>query len=303
MGLDTTAFRVGLLMSIPPDRPQIKGLRDGLKEAGYIEESNLELQMPLCDTVDQLQAVARSYRGSKINVIVTTGGVETRVAKNFAGGVFTVFMPVTDPVNSGFVKSLSHPGTTMTGIAFTGDIREHGKQFQIFKQIVPSLRGVAVLYDKRHPAAAASLGEMRKVATYLKTSTFEIPVKSIAEARNKLSSLDGTMVNGVFLICSSLFADPTELGILAKKKKLAFHSCTIDHVEKGITLFAYARDFYAIGRRGAWYVDRILKGAKPEDLPVESPMKFELVINLQTAREIGILIPSQMLQQADKVIR
>jgi ABC-type uncharacterized transport system substrate-binding protein len=300
---EARVYQVGLLTQISAERPQIHGLREGLREAGYVEGKNLALQMPLSSSFTQLQSVARSYKQAKVDVIVTTGGVETSVAKDIAQEIPTVFMPVIDPVESGFVKSLSHPGTNMTGLSFTGDLREHGKQLEIFKEIMPNLRQLNVLYDDRHPAAVVSLRKIRTVAAYLKIRLSEKPVDSMIAAERVVSLLPESKFRGIYLLCSSLFADPTKPAEMAKKRKIPFHSCTSDQVTNGAALFAYARDFYAIGHRGAWYVDRILKGARAEDLPVEVPTRFELVINLKVAHEIGLTIPPEVLQRADKVIR
>jgi putative ABC transport system substrate-binding protein len=196
-------------------------------------------------------------------------------------------MPVTTPVKLGLVQSIARPGTNMTGIAFGGDVREHGKSLEIFKEIVPALRAVAITYDIRHPVAEAVLGVIRRVAKHLRLRLREIPVRTIAQAAQAIANIQEDKPNGIYVVCSSIFADFAPLATIARRRQLPLHSCTSEAVRDGQGLFAYARDLYAIGRRGAWYVDRILKGSRPESLLVEIPTKFELVINLKIATRGG----------------
>ena len=191
----------------------------------------------------------------------------------------------------------------MTGISFTANVREYRKQLEIFTELIPNLRSLAVLYDGRHPAAMISLGEIRRVAAYLKIRLSEMPVKTIQEAEQVVSSIQKSRIDGIYLVCPSLFADVTKPAEIAKRRKMPFHACTLDAVISGAALFAYSRDFYAIGHRGAWYVDRIFKGRRPQDLPVETATKFELAINLKTPNAIGATNRPEVLRRADEVIK
>ena len=166
----------------------------------------------------------------------------------------------------------------MTGIAFPGDVKEHGKGLQMFKEVVPTATRIVVLYDDRHPASTISIRELRRVAYHLGVELSYLPVKSISDAERAVSSIKESEVEGVFPICTSLFADPTKPATVAKRIKMPFHSCNTDHVIRGTIPFTYARDYYSIGRRGAWYVDQILTGAKPHQLPVEIPLSMTLLL-------------------------
>jgi putative ABC transport system substrate-binding protein len=212
-------------------------------------------------------------------------------------------MPAIDPIESGFVKSLSRPGTNMTGISFTANVRKYGKQLEIFAELIPNLRSLVVLYDGRHPAAMISLGEIRKVAAYSKNPIVRNACKDNSGSRAGRIIHQKSRIDGIYLVCSSLFADVTKPAEIAKRRKMPFHACTLDAVISGAALFGYSRDFYAIGHRGAWYVNRLLKDRRPQDLPVETGTKFELAINLKTANAIGAKIPPEVLRRADEVIK
>jgi putative ABC transport system substrate-binding protein len=295
--------RVGVLMLIKPDRPQLQGLRDGLKDAGYIEGENLQLDMPALRTADELRVLTSDYVKHKVNVIVATGNIETNIAKEIAQELPIVFMPASDPITAGFVKSFPRPGTHLTGIAFIRDLDSYGKQLEVFKEVVPSLSKLAVLYDARSTPSPYTKGldQIKKVASNLSITIDERPIREINQAEKIAASFSRNTVDGVFVLCSSLFGSSPEAIIArATEKKLPLFACGWTH--QG-ALSSFALDLYQVGRRGGWYVSQILKGAKPADLPVEVPLKYELTINLKTARAIGLKIPSEVLQRADKVIK
>lgn len=298
------AYRVGVFMTERPDLPQLKGLRDGLQEAGYIEGKNLILDLIVRKSHDGLRAVAHDYIKQRVDAIVTTGGAETAIVKEATDKIPIIFMPAGEPVRSGFVRSLASPGTNLTGLTFYTDLEANGKQLEVFKEVVLGLRRVVVLYDNRkeNPTPAMSLAAVRKVAAHLALQLVEIPVKSVAETEKTVSSLSKETMSGVFIICGSLFSALKKIATIAIKKRLPLFGCGASQVAEERVLLTYAPDLYYIGYRGAWYVDRILKGAKPQHLPVETPTKFELVINLDTAKKIGLTIPPEVLIRADKVI-
>jgi putative ABC transport system substrate-binding protein len=300
---ETKLRRIGVLMLIKPDRPQLQGLRDGLKEAGYIEGQNLTLDMRTVQNAEELRSLAKKYVKQEVNVVVTTGNAETNVAKEITQQLPIVFMPASDPITAGFVKSFSRPGANLTGIALIRDLDSYGKQLQIFKETIPFLGKLAVLYDSRSNDSPYTIGleQLKKVAAKLAITIDERPIREIHEADKAVASLSRKNADGVFVLCSSLFGSGPE-AIIARaiEKQLPLFSCGWTH--QG-ALVSYSLDLYQVGRRGGWYVSQILKGAKPTDLPVEVPLKYELAINLQTANTIGIKIPPEVLQRADKVIR
>ena len=299
-------YHVGVLA--PPgkveERPHIRGLRDGLKESGYLEGKNLLLDLPNVKTYDELRPIAKGYAEKKVNIIVTQGGTSTGIAKEATKEIPIVFIwGIPDPVQSGFVKSWARPETNITGVtSFTGP-EIAGKRLELFKEAVPSLRRVALLHNARgeNPAHAKELAVVREAAPHLGLKLIEKPAKSVSDVDEALRTLSKQTVDGIFIIQSGLFIEPCErIAGIAMQKRLPLAGC--EAVEQGV-LLSYYPDGYRIGHRGAWYVDRILKGTKPQDLPVEAPMKFEFIINLKTAKQIGLTIPPNVLVRADKVIR
>lgn len=294
---------VGVLMLVKEDRPLILGLRDGLKAAGLIEGQNLQLEMPAPQTRATLGILARKFLQQKVNVIVATGNVETEIAKKVAQDVPIVFMPASDPITAGFVKSFVRPGTNLTGISLIRDFDFYGKQLEIFREVIPSLTKVAVLYDARDGESVYEKGlqRLKRVASNFAIAVKDMPVREIGDAEKNMASLSKKSVDGVFVICSSLFGSgPGAVITLATQKKLPLFGC--DWVSQG-SLASLTLDFYQIGRRGSWYVEQILNGAKPSELPVEVPQKYELTINLETAKKIGIKVSPEILQQADRIIQ
>jgi len=299
-------YRAGVLMIGSPDIPEMKGLRDGLKEAGYVEGKNLLLDIPAKETHDELRPIAKAYIEKKFDVIIAIGATAPLIARDLTREIPIVFVGATDPIGSGLVKSVARPETNVTGVARATDVEMQGKRLEIFKEAVPTLRRVAVLYNARgeNPGHANSLALVQKVAPALGLKLIEKPVKSAADIERALTSVSKDTTDGIFIICSSLFRDPIKkIAAVAMQKRLALAGCRLpDVTEQGI-LLTYGSDPYRMGYRGAWYVDRILKGTKPQDLPVEAPTYFELVINLKTAKQIGLTIPPNVLARADRVIR
>jgi putative tryptophan/tyrosine transport system substrate-binding protein len=259
--------------------------------------------MPTVRKPNELRSHATGYVRQKMDVIVTTGTFETGIAKETTQQLPIVFMPVADPINAGFVQSFPRPGTNLTGLALIRDVDSYGKQLEIFKEVVPSIGKLVIIYDARSENHLASKGaaQLKKVASHLNVTVDQKPVREIREAEKVVASLSNSSADGIFVTCSSLFGGGLE-GIitLAIEKKLPLFSC--GWTPQG-GLISLSLDFYQVGRRGGWYVDQILKGAKPQDLPVEVPLKYELAINLKTAQRIGIRIPTEVLQRADKVIK
>jgi putative ABC transport system substrate-binding protein len=288
-------------------QPQVNGLRDGLEELKYIEGENLNWQRIDGGTSAELGANLKSLlQRQRADVLVALGTTETNVAKDIAPSIPMVFLPAADPVKSGFVRSLASPGTNLTGLTFFTDNENLGKQLEVFKQVVPSLDKVRVLFDSRLKSSALSENWKRLavVASWLGIHLTQMPVASAAEASSKIASLPNpAMSAGVFVFCSGLFKDAEGLAAAATKRKLPLFGCNAFQVAEQSVLLSYAPDLYSLGYRGAWFVDRIFKGAKPKDLPVETPRKFELVINSKVASEIGLRIAPEMLMLADRVFR
>jgi putative ABC transport system substrate-binding protein len=298
-------YSVGVLA--PPgkveERRNIKGLRAGLAEAGYVEGKNLQLNIPNVKTYDELRPIAKDYVGNKADVIVTQGGTATAMAREATKEIPIVFIfGIADPVQAGFVKSLARPGANTTGLSSFTDPELSGKRLELFKEAVPRLRRIALLYNARgeNPGHAMSLAVLRETAPKLGLTLNEKPAKSVGDVDEVLGTLSKENTDGIFIIGSGLFTEPCKKIInIATQKRLPVYGCG---GEQG-ALLSYTPDEYRMGQRGGWYVDKILKGTLAADLPVEQPIKFELVINLKTAKQIGLAIPPNVLARADRVIK
>jgi putative ABC transport system substrate-binding protein len=285
--------------------PQVRGLYDGLEEAGYVNGKNLKIQNVRAENAQQLNQLLNGLVRQTVDVIVTTSANETVVARQATRTIPIIFVPSIDPVGMGFVKSRAIPDSNLTGLSFTRDIEDNGKQLLLFKQVVPTLRKVITFYDGQTSALSFPkvLDSINRVAQALKIQISQHPASSSADAARFLSRMPRNTIDGVFVICSAAFSRMTQLAERATEKSTPLFGCTTTHVLEEGALMTYTPDMYYIGYRGAWYVNRILKGAKPQELPVETPTKFELVVNLKTARRIGVTIPPEVLILADRVFQ
>ncbi len=288
-------------------QPQMNGLRDGLEELKYIEGENLNWRRIDGETSEELRGNLQALlQRQRADVLVPLGTTETNIAKDIAPKIPIVFLPAADPVKSGFVRSLASPGTNLTGLTFFTGSENLGKQLEVFKQVVPSLDKVKVLFDSRLKSSAfgESWKRLAVVASWLGIHLTATPVMSAAETSSKIVSLPDSVTNtGIFILCSGLFKDVGDLAAAATKRKLPLFGCNGFQVAEQGVLLSYAPDLYSLGYRGAWFVDRIFKGATPQELPVETPRKFELAINHKVAAQIGLRISPDMLMLADRVFR
>ena len=282
-------------------QPQEQGLRDGLEELGYIDGKNLVIEKITEDDYERLRASVTSHlQRQRVELLVTLGTAETTAAKEATPKIPIVFLPAEDPVRSGFVNSLAMPGTNLTGLTFYTGFENIGKQLEVFKDVVPSLGRVLTFFDDRDPNRSKRLKTARSIASRLALELIEQPVGSVAKAMKVLAS-PPAKATGVFVICSGLFKDLKGLASMANKYRLPLFGCNAFQVAEQGVLLSYAPDLYSIGYRGAGFVDQILKGAKPQTLPVETPAKFDLAINRNAAAAIGLKIPPEILILADRV--
>jgi putative tryptophan/tyrosine transport system substrate-binding protein len=230
-------YRVGVLMLGGPDIPEIKGLRDGLKEAGYVEGNNLILDFPAKETHDELRPIAKVYIEKKFDVIVAMGATAPLIASELTREIPIVFIGSSDPVGSGLVKSVARPEANVTGVARATDVEMQGKRLEVFKEAVPTLRRVALFYNARgeNPGHAKSLALVQKVAPALGLKLIEKPVKSTADIERALASVSKDTTDGLFVICSSLFRDSIKkMAAVAMQKRLALTGCgASDVTEQG----------------------------------------------------------------------
>ena len=284
------------------DAPVVVGLRQGLKELGYLEGRDviLEIRAGRGEYSKALEAAVELVK-QDVHMLVSAGTLATRAAKEAAGNVPVVFTQVGEPVAAGFVASIPRPGGNMTGFShLLGDTT--GKRLELLKELVPHCRTVLVIFDPGNATSAKAVETARQAATQLGLQLRERHIRSRQEVLQALDGIDRRAVDALLMVPDSLVVNAGGQ-IIAKSREqsipVMFHEET--WVNRG-GFASYGASFADLGRQAARYVDRILKGAKPAELPVEQASKFELVINLKTAKALGITIPRALLVRADQLI-
>lgn len=295
-------WRIGLFhVGLDHVPPSLEGLREGLRALGYEEGKNLRLDWRNLPDEAAARETARQFVRDRVDLIVAFESQTVRAAKAATTEIPVVFLHVTDPVAEGFVQSLSHPGGNLTGSAeFFAELMP--KRIELLKELVPQLRRVLVLIGPEDPASAMMRDEVRKASAKLGLELTEHEVRTQADLERVFGSLKNGQVDGVVLATSNLYTNFPSLIVrrtLQRRLPVAFHRK--EWVVQG-ALLSYGVNFRAQGEGAAHYVDRLLKGARPSDLPVERPTKFELVVNMKTAKAFGLAIPPSLLLRADQVI-
>ena len=296
--------RIGYLTTVSrADDWRLESLRQGLRELGYVEGQNIAIEYRFANgRPERLPALAAELVGLKVDLIVTAGPPAPQVAKQATSTISIVFTVVGDTVGEGLVASLPRPGGNITGLSSIAP-EVMGKQLELLKEVVPKVSRVAVLHDPNHPGHPLMLRELEGPARALGVQLHVVPAGTPPEIEAAFATMRSQRVGGVLVLRDSFFnAQRAQIAALAAKSRLPAVYGFSEHAEAG-GLMTYGASVPVMYRRGATYVDRILKGAKPADLPVEQPTKFELVINLKTAKALGLTIPQSLLQRADEVIQ
>jgi putative ABC transport system substrate-binding protein len=299
--------RVGYLnpgsSSDPLRQRRLEALRQGLRELGYVEGQNIALEPRWAEgKYDRYPALAADLVHSKVDVIVAWSGQATKAAQEATRTIPIVMSLVNDPVGSGLVASLARPGGNVTGTTITApDVV--GKRLELLKEVVPKVSRVAVLQHPDNPASALMVREAEAAARALGVQLQILGVRNPAEIDSAFVAMTRERAGALLPLSDALFDNQQRQMLeLTAKRRLPTIMGTRQYAEAG-GLMAYGADFLDLERRAATYVDKILKGAKPADLPVEQPTKFDLVINLKTAKALGLTIPHTLLQRADQVIQ
>jgi putative ABC transport system substrate-binding protein len=294
--------RVGILrLGSPPD-PLVEAFRRGLRELGYVEDQNITVELRWTEgKADRLDDLAAELVRLKVDVIVAPGGLAARAANRASMAIPIVMIAVTNPVGEGLVTSLARPGGNITGLSnMSFDLS--GKRLETLKEISPKTSRVAVLYtpDEEGRSQAQATEEAGRV---LKLQLQPLEARGLADIERAFTTMARERAEALLVLGSAVIFEHrrrlAELAAKSRRPALYPHS---GFVEPG-GLMSYGPDFPDLYRRAAVYVDKILKGTKAADLPVEQPTKFELVINLKTAKQIGLTIPPNVLARADKVIK
>jgi putative tryptophan/tyrosine transport system substrate-binding protein len=297
--------RIGFLIATSQSvsSARIEAFRQGLRELGYIEGKNIVIEWRSAEgKLDRLSALAAELVHFNVDVIVTAGPADTRAAKEATRTIPIVMAWDNDPVGSGFVASLARPGRNITGLSTLAP-ELSGKQLELLKEIVSKLSRLAVLGSSAEPGNAQSLKEVELAAGAFKVQLQYLDLLSPKDIETAFRTAGQRGADAGLVLPSPVSAfHRAEIGDLAVKSRLPVIYWRSDFVEAG-GLMSYGTSFTDLYRRAATYVDKILKGAKPADLPVEQPTKFEFIINLKAAKQIGLTIPPNVLARADRVIR
>ena len=298
--------RIGYLTGATPDgqAARVKAFRQGLRELGYVEGKNIVIEYRYAEEkLDRLPALAAELVGLKVDAIVTGGAGITRAAKNATNAIPIVMAQDSDPVANGFVVSLARPGGNITGLSNVAP-EISGKQIELLKEIRPKLSRVAVLRASADsPANAQQRREIERAAGAFKVILQHLDVLRPNDIETAFQAATKGRVDAVLVQQGPVFNSnrPQFVKLAVKSRLPAIYSHSQYVVDGG--LMTYSASLPDLDRRAATYVDKILKGAKPADLPVEQPTKFELLINLKAARQIGLTIPPNVLARADRVIK
>ncbi|MBM2806335.1 MAG: transporter substrate-binding protein [Deltaproteobacteria bacterium] len=298
-------IRIGFLggASLANLSVRIKAFMQGLRELGYIEGKNIVIEYRWAEgKLDRLPALAAELVSLKVDVIVTAGGTSTRAAKEATSTIPIVMFQDNDPVGNGFVASLARPGGNITGLATLAP-ELSGKRMELLKEVVPRLSRVAVFGTSNNPGNAQSLKETELAANAFKVKLQYLDVLDAKDIKTAFRAASKGRAEAILvLVSNALNLHRTEVVELAAKNRLPATYPFSEFVEVG-GLMSYGVNFVDLFRRAATYVDKILKGRTPADLPVEQPMKFEFIVNLKAAKQIGLTIPPNVLVRATRVIR
>jgi putative ABC transport system substrate-binding protein len=280
-----------------------EAFRQGLRELGYVEGKNIVVERRYAEgKQDRLSALAAELVRLKIDIIATGSPSATRSAKQATSTIPIVMLADDDPVGSGFVASLARPGGNITGLATLAP-ELSGKRLELLKEIIPKLSRVAVLGTSTIPGNAESLRETELAAGAFSVKVQYVDIRGPKDIEASFRAAGKDRADGVLVLQSPVInSQRTHFADLAVKYRLPAIFPQSEFVEGGGLMY-YGANTADLFRRAATYVDKILKGAKPADLPVERPTKFELIVNLKAAKQIGLTIPPNVLVRADRVIR
>jgi putative ABC transport system substrate-binding protein len=295
--------RIGFLSLRAGIEPREEAFRQGLRKLGYIEERNIGIEWRFANGQNnRVRELLGEMVQLKLRLIVAGGGVVAQEAKLVTELVPVVFTVASDPVGAGIVKSLSRPGGNITGLTLDAPGLA-GKRVEMLKESFPKLSRIALLYHRQSPSWKIFMAESEQAARQLKVQLQPVGVAAIDELDNAFSTMIKDRAEAVVKFPSGILTSHRKriVELVAKSRLPAMYEDSVIVDDGG--LMSYGPDITDLYRRSSIFVDKILKGAKPTDLPVEQPMKFEFVVNLKSAKQIGLTIPPNVLVRADRVIR
>ena len=295
--------RIGvLLVGFSPESKEVRELGRGLRDAGYVEGRDVMIEWQYADgDYNKVPGLVANLIQSKVDVIVVESTVTVRAVMRATSSIPIVMAFVGDPVGSGLVTNLAHPGGNVTGLSLmTTDLS--AKRLQLFNEAIPQAIRIAVLWDPDTPWHKKAVDELKTAAPSLSVKLTFVTARQPADLDAAFSATGRGHADALYVMENAFFANHRKrILALAFKSRLPVFGDRTFADDGG--LMSYGPDFADFFRRSAGYVDKILKGARPGDLPIEQPTKFELVVNLKTAKALGITIPESILLRADEVIR
>jgi putative ABC transport system substrate-binding protein len=285
------------------NQARVEAFQQGLRELGYVEGKNIVVEYQYVEgKLDRLRDLAAEVVRLKVDIIVTGGPTTTRAVKEATATIPIVMGFDNDPVGNGFIASLARPGGNITGLASLAP-EISGKQLELLKEIVPRLARVAVFGTSTNPGNAQALRESELAAKAIGVKLQYLDVRDFKNIETVFRAASKGRADAVLALNSPVLnSHRTQVADLAVKSRLPAVYAQSEYVEDG-GLMVYGVNYPDLFRRAATYVDKILKGTKPAELPVEQPKKFEFIVNLKAAKQIGLTIPPNVLVRADKVIK
>jgi putative tryptophan/tyrosine transport system substrate-binding protein len=298
-------YRVGILgesASDPSEARVWQAFRLGLRELGWIEGQNIRIDSRWAEgNFTRLPELAADLVRLNVDLIVTRGSIYVEGARRATSTIPIVFVMHADPVGTGHVASLARPGGHSTGLALM-QTEIYRKEFEILSSAVPAAKRIAVLWNPDAPSHIPGVKTLEASARTLQVQLQAVAARNKADFESAFTTMARAHAQALLVLAFGLYiVERQRIAELALRHRLPTMFNVRDHAEAG-GLMSYGTDFNELSRRAATYVDKILKGAKPADLPVEQPTKFDLVINLKTAKALGLRIPPSLLQRADQVI-
>ena len=294
--------RIGILFVGGRDQPHLEAFKQGLRERGYLEGKNILLEYRYANgNEERLTELASELVKLRVDLIVVTADVSAQAAQNVTKTI-PIVMTTGDPVSWGLAESLARPGSNVTGLTVL--LAElSGKRVEILRETLPTMTRLATLWSPRERVATGVFKETKAAAEGFSLQLQSYEVTTIQDIEKAFTEMAKVRPNGLIVLLTPLVTlHSKRIAELALHQRLAGVYPTRQFAEEG-GLMAYGPLIGDLYRRAATYVDKILRGAKPAELPIEQPTKFELVINLKTAQQIGLTIPQSVLYRADKVIR
>jgi putative ABC transport system substrate-binding protein len=281
----------------------IAPFREGLRDLGYVEGKNIVIEWRWAEgKYERFPALIAELFATKVDLIVTAGTPATIALKKATTTLPLVMIAVGDPVGSGLIASLAHPGGNLTGLTSISPELD-GKRLELLREVVPKISHVAVLWNPTSPLQVAAERETQSAAHAMKVKVLSLGVQAEEQLDNAFATILRERPGALLVLADRLFLHHrARIMDFATKHHLPGVHAYVELVEAG-GLMSYGPSYAGMHRRAAYFVDRILKGTKPADLPVEAPAKFELVVNLKAAKQIGLTIPQSVLYRADKVIK